>query len=71
MGFLGGTNGKEPTYQCRRHKRCGFYPWVRKIPWKRAWKLTPLLLPGESYRQWSLAGYSPSGCKKSDMTEAT
>ena len=17
--------------------RCGFYPWVRKIPWRRAW----------------------------------
>ena len=25
--------------QCRR---CRFYPWVRKIPWRRAWKLIPL-----------------------------
>ena len=24
-------SGKESTYQCRRHKRCRFYPWVRKI----------------------------------------
>ena len=23
--------GKEPTCQCRRHKRCGFDPWVRKL----------------------------------------
>ena len=23
--------------QCRRHKRYGYYPWVRKIPWKRKW----------------------------------
>ena len=23
--------GKEPTCQCRRHKRQGFDPWVRKI----------------------------------------
>ena len=23
---LGGSVGKEPTYQCRRHKRCGFNP---------------------------------------------
>ena len=23
-GFPGGTSGKEPTCQCRRHKRCGF-----------------------------------------------
>jgi len=25
-GFLGGVSGKEPTYQCKRHKRCGFDP---------------------------------------------
>ena len=36
-GFPGGTSGKEPTCQCRRHKRCGFNPWIRKIPWRRAW----------------------------------
>ena len=27
---------KEPLCQCRRHKRPGFHPWVRKIPWRRA-----------------------------------
>ena len=27
---------------------CGFDPWVRKIPWRRAWQPTPLFLPGES-----------------------
>ena len=31
-GFPGGSSGKEPTCQCRRHKRDGFNPWVRKIP---------------------------------------
>ena len=25
----------EPACQCRRHNRCGFDPWVGKIPWKR------------------------------------
>jgi len=25
-------------------------PWVRKIPWRRAWQLTPVFLPGESLR---------------------
>ena len=30
---------------------------------------TPLLLPGESHGQRSLAGYSTWGHKKSDMTE--
>ena len=36
-GCLSGTSGKEPAYQCRRHKRLGFDPWVGKIPWRRAW----------------------------------
>ena len=39
---------KEPICQCRRHKRCGFNPWVGKIPWKKAWQPTPVFLPGES-----------------------
>ena len=30
------ASGKEPTRQCRRHKTCGFDPWVRKISWRRA-----------------------------------
>ena len=70
-GFLGGASGKEPTCQCRKHKRHGFDPWVRKIPWRRAWQPTPVFLPGESHGQRNLAGYSPWSCKKSDTTEAT
>ena len=27
----------------------GFHPWVGKIPWRRAWQLTPVFLPGESH----------------------
>ena len=34
-GFANGISGEEPTCQCRRHKRCGFHPWVGKIPWRR------------------------------------
>ena len=48
-GLPGGTNGKEPVCQYRRHKRCGFDPWVRKIPWRKAWQPTPVFLPGESH----------------------
>ena len=44
--------------QCRRHKRCGFDPWVGKIPWRRKWQTTPVFLPGEARGQRSLAGYS-------------
>ena len=39
-----------------------------EIPWRREWQPTPVFLPGESHGQRSLEGYSPQGCKKSDMT---
>jgi len=55
-GFPGGASGKEPTCQCWGHKRCKFDPWVRKIPWERAWQRTPAFLPGESHGQRSLVG---------------
>ena len=57
--FPGGTSGKESTCQCRRHKRCGFSPWVGKIPWKKAQQPTSVFLPGESHGGRTLAGYSP------------
>ena len=44
--------------QCRRHRRHGFDPWVRKIPWRRVWEPTPVFLPGESHGQRSLVGYT-------------
>ena len=52
-------SGKELTCQCRRHKRCRFIPWVRKIPWRGEWQPTPVFLPGESHGQRSLVGYTP------------
>ena len=58
-GFPGSSSGKQPACQCRRHKRCGFDPWVRKIPWRRAWQLTLVFWPGESHGQRSLVDYSP------------
>ena len=62
---------KNPTADAGRHKRYGFNPWVRKIPWTRAWQSTPVFLPEESYGQRSLVGYSPEGHRAFDMTEAT
>ena len=38
--------------------RLRFSPWVRKIPWRRAWQPTPVFSPGESQGQRSLAGSS-------------
>ena len=45
LGFPGGASDKEPACQCRRPERCRFDPWVRKIPWRRAWQPTPVFLP--------------------------
>ena len=51
----------EPTCQCRK---CGFDPWVRKIPWSRKWQPTPEFLPEEVHGQRSLEGYSPWGLNR-------
>ena len=69
LNWTCGTSGKEPTCQCRRHKRHRFDPWVGKIPWRGAWQPTPVFLPGESHEQRSRLGYSPKGRKESDTTE--
>ena len=62
---------KEWACQCRRLKRCGFDPWVKKIPWRRKWQPTPVFLPGEFHGQRSLAGYSPWSHKELATTEHT
>ena len=59
-------SGKESDCQCRRRE---FSSWSGKIPWRRAWQPTPVLLPGESHGQRSLAGYSPWGRKESETAE--
>ena len=76
MGFLQTINrlprwlrGKESTYRCRRHRRCRFDPWVRKIPWRRKWQPTPVFLPGESHGHRSLVGCSSWHPKELDTTE--
>ena len=52
-------SGKVSTCQCKRYKRCGFDPWVGKIPWNRKWQPTPVFLPVKFHGQRSLRGYSP------------
>ena len=64
-------SGKESACQCRRHKRCGFDPWGRKIPWRRKWQPTPIFLPGKFHGQRSMAGYSPWGRKEHIYTGTT
>ena len=43
--------------------------WVGKISWRRKWQPTIVFLTGKFHGQMSLVGYSPWGCKESDMTE--
>ena len=57
---------KESACQCRR---CRFNPWVRKIPWRKKWQLTPVFLPGKFHGQRILTDYSPWGPKELDTTE--
>ena len=71
MGFPGSASGKEPACKCRRQKRHGFEPWVRKSPWRRAWQPTPVFLPWESHGQRSLVGFGAWGCKVLDTTGVT
>ena len=69
--FPGGPSDKESACQCRRGKISRFDPCVGMIPWSRKWQPTPVFLPGESYGQRILVGFSPWGSLKSDMTEHT
>ena len=68
LGFPGDASDKEAACRC---KRCRFYPWVRKISWRKAWQSPPVFLPGESHGQRSLMDYCPYGHNESDTTEAT
>ena len=38
-----------------RYRRLRFDPWVGKIPWRRKWQPAPVILPGKSHGQRSLA----------------
>ena len=61
-------SGRESTCQ---HRRCGFHPWIGKIPWRRKCQHTSVFLPGKSHGQRSLTGHSPYCHKELDMTEVT
>ena len=63
LSFPGGSVIKESACQCRRRRRHGFDPWVRKISWRRKWQPTSVFLPGKSHGQRSLACCSPRVAK--------
>ena len=61
LGFPGGSVLKKKKKTHLQSRRRGFDPWVRKITQRRKWHPIPVFLPGESYGQRSLVGYSPWG----------
>ena len=54
-------SGKESTCQ---YRRCGFNPWVMKIPWRRKWQPTQVFLPGEFHRQKEPGGLQSMGLQR-------
>ena len=50
---------------CLQWGRPGFDPWVRKIPWRRKWQSTPILLLGKFHGRRSLVGYRP--CSREEV----
>ena len=67
-GFPGGTTGKESICQCRRCKRQGFDPWVRKKPWGRKYHLLQYSSLGNPMNRgawWAIV----HGITESDVTE--
>ena len=65
MYYPGDPSGKDPVCQRRRHKSHERDRRVQKMPWRRAWQLIPVFLPGESLGQRSLAGCSAWSHKES------
>ena len=58
------VTGRESTCHCRNHRRHGFSPCIRKIPWRTEWQPALAFWPGEYHGQRSLVGYS-AWCHKS------
>ena len=59
---------KNPSANAVDARDTGFDPWVGKIPWRRKWHPTPVFLHGKSPGQRRLAGYSPWGCKGTQVS---
>ena len=68
-GLPSWLSSKESTCQWRKHKRCGFNAWVRRIPWSRKWQPVPVFMPGKFHGQSGLVDYSPWSHKEQDTTE--
>ena len=69
MGFSGGANGKEPAFQCRKHKRHKFDPWVGKILGEGHGNLPQYSCLENPWTKEPGGLQSPCGHKEADTTE--
>ena len=58
-----------PRNECRERRRCGFDPWLGKIPWRRKWRPTPVSLPGSPMNRGGSGGLNSTGVAESDTTK--
>ena len=65
-GFPGGSVVKNPSANAAGP---GWIPGSGRSPGEGHGNPLPLFLPGESHGQRGLAGYSPRGCKESDVNK--
>ena len=63
LGFPRWLTGRESACKCRSRQRCGFDPWVGKIPLERVMATHCSILAWEILWTKSLVGYSPWGCR--------
>ena len=59
MGFPNNSADKDSACNAGNRK-LEFDPWVGKMPWRRKWQPTPMLLPEIFHGQQSLVGYIQS-----------
>ena len=62
---------KSPPTGTGGQERLGLHPWVGKIPWRRARQPTAVFClenPMDREDRQTTVGYSPWGCKESNMT---
>ena len=59
---------KEDVVCIHTHTQTHTHTYIQ-TRWKRKWQPIPVFLPGKSYGQRSLEGYSPWSLKELDTTE--
>ena len=66
---MASPSGSDSEVSACNAKDPGSIPGSGKIPWRRKWQPTPVLLLGKSHGWRSLVDYSPWGPKELDTTE--